>query len=154
MPQISPDLKIPVNALGLVAILCALLALVNLASTTAFYACISLCTVSLYISYLPPIIFILIRRLSGQPTPLGPWNLGRWGIPMNIIALAYAIFMIIWLPFPTSLPVTKNTMNYAAPLWAGCFLLALLDYITGGHKRFRLPEEIGHADMIEEETTA
>jgi choline transport protein len=57
--------------------------------------------------------------------------------------------MIIWLPFPTSLPVTKDTMNYAAPVWFGFVLLALVDYFISGHKRFQLPDEIGHADVIE-----
>lgn len=126
------------NALGLVAVLSALLALINIASTTAFFACISLATEALYISYLPPVIFLLIQKLRGSYTPSAHWNLGVFGIPINIFAICYATFMIIWLPFPTSHPVTKETMNYAAPVWIGCMLLALADYFIGGHKRFRL----------------
>jgi amino acid transporter len=118
------------------------LALINLASTTAFYACISLATISLYLSYLPPIFFLLLRKIRRQRTPRGPWHLGRWGIPINIFALAYALFMIIWLPFPTILPVTTNTMNYSAPVWVACLLLAMVDYAISGHKRFQLPEEV------------
>lgn len=136
--QVHPRQKIPINALLLVAVLCALLALINLGSTTAFYAVISLATFALYISYVPPIVFLLLRKLKGLETPLGPWNLGRFGIPVNIFALCYAIFMIAWLPFPTLLPVTSETMNYAAPVWGGCMLLVLLDYVTVGHKRWRL----------------
>jgi choline transport protein len=114
------------------------LALLNIASTTAFVAVISLSTVALYISYILPITFLLVRKLRGEHEQTGPWNLGRFGIPINIFALCYGIFMIIWLPFPTELPVTRNTMNYAAPVWFGCMLLALLDYFTGGSKRFQL----------------
>lgn len=138
MFQVSPRQKVPINALLLVAVLCALLALVNLGSTTAFYAVISLATFALYISYVPPIVFILIRKFKGLPRPSGPWNLGRFGIPINIFALCYAIFMIIFLPFPTLLPVTSETMNYAAPVWAGCMLLVMLDWFVTGHKRWRL----------------
>ncbi|KAF2092459.1 amino acid transporter [Rhizodiscina lignyota] len=135
---VHPTLKIPVNALGLVAVLCALLALINLGSSVAFYAVISLSTLSLFISYIPPITFLLIRKLQGQHTPSGPWNLGRFGIPINVFGLCYAIFMIVWLPFPTQLPVTGRTMNYAAPVWGGCMLLAMLDYVTTGRKRFQI----------------
>ena len=133
-----PTLKVPVNALGLVAVLSALLALINIASTTAFFACISLSTIALYISYIPPITFLLTQKLMGVFTPAAHWNLGVFGIPINIFAICYAIFMITWLPFPTALPVTKETMNYAAPVWIGCILLALADYFISGHKRFRL----------------
>ena len=136
--QVHPRLKIPVNALGLVAVACALLALINLGSTTAFFAVLSLTTLGLYISYIPPIAFLLIRKLNGEYTPSGPWNLGRFGIPINILSLCYAVFMVVWLPFPTFMPVTKDTMNYAAPVWGGCMLLAILDYVTTGHKRFRM----------------
>lgn len=122
------------NALWLVGVLVALLALTNLASTTAFFAIISLGTVALYISYIPPITFLLIRKLKGLHTPLGPWNLGIFSVPINIFAICYAIFMIIWLPFPTTLPVTGNTMNYSSPVWIGCMLFALVNYFINGHR--------------------
>jgi choline transport protein len=132
-------LKIPVNALGLVCALSCLLALINLGSTTAFLAILSLATLALYISYTIPILFVLLRKLEGRPPNYGPFRLGSWGIPINIFALVWCIFTIIWLPFPVSLPVTKTTMNYAAPVWGAGLIIALVDWFFSGHKRFRIP---------------
>jgi choline transport protein len=132
-------LKIPINALALVSVLSSLLALINIGSTTAFLAILSLATFALYISYTIPILFVLIRKLEGRPPNYGPFKLGRWGIPINAFALVWCIFTIIWLPFPVSLPVTKETMNYAAPVWGGFLVIALVDWFFSGHKRFRIP---------------
>jgi choline transport protein len=113
--------------------------LINIGSTTAFLAILSLATLALYISYLIPITFVLIRKLEGRPPNYGPFKLGRWGIPINIFSIAWGIFTIIWLPFPVSLPVTKDTMNYAAPVWGAGLAIALVDWFISGHKRFRIP---------------
>lgn len=144
-----PTLKIPLNSLILVAACSCLLAIINIASTTAFFAVLSLATLSLYISYLPPIVFILVRKLTGEYVARGPWSLGRLGVPVNVLAIAYAVFMIIFLPFPTALPVDKDTMNYAAPVWGGCVLIALADYFIGGRKRFQLADEVGRSNVVE-----
>jgi len=138
---VNPKLKIPTRALGLVCTVCCLLSFINLGSTTAFFAVLSLTTLALYISYLPPILFFLLRKLEGRQPTYGPFSLGRWGIPINIFALIYGVFVIIWLPFPTVLPVTRTTMNYAGPVWLGCFLLALIDWFVSGHKRITMQGE-------------
>jgi hypothetical protein len=90
---------------------------------------------------MPPIAFFMIRKLQNRHPNYGPFTLGRWGIPINIIALVWGIFIIVWLPFPTFLPVTKDTMNYAAPVWGGCLLVALIDWFINGHKRFDVSVE-------------
>ncbi|KAF2179045.1 amino acid transporter [Zopfia rhizophila CBS 207.26] len=143
---VDPKLKIPTNALLLVGVLSCLIAVINIGSTTGFYAVIALSTFALYFSYLPPIFFLLLRKLQGRHITYGPWKLGRFGVPINIFALSYAIFMIIFLILPTMLPVTKDTMNYAAPVWIGCLILAVIDYFIMGHKRFKLEDEIGRAE--------
>ena len=146
-----PTLKVPTNALGLIAILSCLLAIINIGSTTAFYAIISLSTLSMYISYIFPIVFFLIRKLEGRHPAYGPFRLGQWGIPINIFALAWAIFMIIWIPFPVTLPVTKDTMNYSAPVWIACFLFAIGDWFISGNKRFQVPAQVENDDQYDQD---
>ena len=75
--KVHPSLKIPTNTLYLVAVLRCILVLINIASTTVFYALISLSACSLYVSYIPPLAFLLIRKLEGRPPPYEPWNHGR-----------------------------------------------------------------------------
>src|ERR1700730_16139418 len=56
---VHPTLNIPINALLLVGAICCLLALINIGSSTAFNALISLPTIALYISYFIPIFFLV-----------------------------------------------------------------------------------------------
>jgi choline transport protein len=130
----------PLNALFLICGISFLLSLIYIGSSTAFNALISLPVLGLNISYIIPILFFLLKKVFG---PLikeyGPFTLGRWGIPINIFALVYLIFITIWIPFPTTLPVTAQNMNYAGPVFLIVIIGALADWIFSAHKRFEVP---------------
>jgi len=126
------------NALGLVSTCGILLSIIYLISTTAFDAIVSLQVISLNISYIPPILFIMLRKIRGQHVNYGAFKLGRYGIAINLVALAYLIFIVIWIPFPTMLPVTGSNMNYAGPIFGVVIIAALLDWRISGHKRFQV----------------
>jgi amino acid transporter len=139
---VHPTLKIPLNALILIGVCICLLALVNIGSSTAFNALISLPALALYISYLFPIFFLFTRRVSRsrkKSIPWGPFRLGRAGPFVNLAAMGCLIFVVIWMPFPTILPVSGTTMNYAGPLVGAVVLGALLDWIISGRNRFQTP---------------
>jgi choline transport protein len=149
--QIHPELKIPVNALGLVSICCCLLALINIGSTTAFYAVLSLATLSLYISYIVPITLIMIRKIEGRHPAYGPFNLGRWGIPINLFAVLYGAYIIVFLSFPVAIPVTATSMNYAAPVWWAAFIFALGNWFLSASKKFKVPTRHDDLDPLNED---
>ena len=123
----------------LVASTCVLLSLINIGSSIAFTALVSLPMVALSISYFIPILLLLLRKLSGKHPQYGPFKLGRWGVPINIAALCFLLFIIVWIPFPPVRPVTAENMNYAGPICIGVICLALLDWFTTGRKRFKVP---------------
>jgi choline transport protein len=110
-----------------------------MASATAFNALISLQALALHISYFFPILFVLIRKLRGPPPPYGPFKLGVLGIPINIFALCYLIYVIPWMPFPQILPVTKDNMNYAGPIFLAVLIGALCHWCLNGRKMFKMP---------------
>ena len=58
----------------LITIIVVLLQLINIGSTTAFFAILSLNTLALYLSYLIPILFWIIHKLRGFPVPYGPFK--------------------------------------------------------------------------------
>ena len=130
---------IPLKSLVLVTGVSYLLHLINIASATALIAILSLTTLALYISYLVPIALILLRKLEGRHPAYGPFRLGRWGVPVNIFALLYGVFIVIWLPFPPILPVTKSNMNYAGPVMLAVIIIALIHWAYSGHKTFSVP---------------
>jgi choline transport protein len=52
--------------------------------------------------------------------------------------MTYIVFVVIWMPFPGSLPVNGLNLNYAGPMLGGSILAAVLDWCVGGRKRFRV----------------
>src|SRR4051794_30686498 len=135
MLQVHPNLKLPTNALFLNGSIVILLSLIYIASATAFNALISLQALALHISYFLPILFILLRKIRHQHPSYGPFKLGRWGIPLNLFGIGYLVYVILWMPFPQLLPVTRDNMNYAGPIFGGVVLLAMADWCGSGRWR-------------------
>ncbi|TKA22255.1 hypothetical protein B0A54_18086 [Friedmanniomyces endolithicus] len=63
-------------------------------STVALNAITSLAGVSLLTSYIITISCLVWRRLYGSELPSRPWSLGRYGLPINIAALA--LLLPVW----------------------------------------------------------
>ncbi|KAL6704953.1 hypothetical protein ACN47E_007498 [Coniothyrium glycines] len=136
---VHPTLKLPLNALLLVGTIVTCLSLIYIASATAFNALISLQAFALHISYFFPILFILLRKLRGPPPPYGPFKMGAIGVPVNVFALCYLVFVVLWMPFPQLLPVTKDNMNYAGPIFTAVVIGALAHWFIRGRKTFKMP---------------
>ena len=81
----------------------------------------------------------MLRKIRGQHIEYGNFKLGRYGIITNLFALGYLIYVVIWMPFPAILPVTRTNMNYSGPILGVVIIAALLDWIISGHKRFQVP---------------
>ncbi|KAF2245290.1 amino acid transporter [Trematosphaeria pertusa] len=139
LAYVHPTLKLPVNALLLLCAVVTALSLIYIASATAFNALISLQALALHVSYFFPIMFMLLRKLRGPPPPYGPFKLGPFGIPLNVFALCYLVYVVLWMPFPQILPVTKDNMNYAGPIFGAVVVGALGDWFISGRKRFQMP---------------
>jgi choline transport protein len=140
--RVHTKLKMPINALCFVAVCLFLLALINIGSSTAFNAFISLPALALYISYFFPIFFLFWRRLFSDPrssVPWGPFQLGKFGPYVNFGAMSYIIFVLIWMPFPGTLPVNGDNMNYAGPIVGAIIIVAVVEWSISGRKRFKVP---------------
>jgi amino acid transporter len=125
----------------LVSSVIALLSLINIASSAALNAILSLTTLALYVSYLIPISLLVLKRLRKETIDFGPWHLGDFGLAVNIYALVFGIFIIIFLPFPASVaqPLTMESMNYAGPVFLCVLILALVDWMIRGRKHYAGP---------------
>ncbi|KIX09250.1 uncharacterized protein Z518_00329 [Rhinocladiella mackenziei CBS 650.93] len=162
--HITPWNKCPTNAVISIFVSVSLLSLINIGSTTAFNALISLTTLGFYFSYAIPTTMFIIRRFdSSNPINFGPWTMGKFGLYVNILSLAFCTFLIIFLPFPPMLPVTSQNMNYASPVFIGVMLIAAVNYFIRARKRFYGPikevnsetssEEVPHESVTAEKQT-
>lgn len=119
-----------------------LLALFNLNSTAfiALGAITSLTSFALYFSYVIVISITLYVRLK-TGLPKSQWTVGRWGMPINIFALVYTLYAMIWLPFPTDVPVTAATMNHSGPVFVGVMVVAIGGWFLWAKRNWAGPNQ-------------
>ncbi|KAK5119439.1 hypothetical protein LTR85_007539 [Meristemomyces frigidus] len=135
----------PVNSLLFVWALVVLITLIALGSTVAFDAITSLQILSLMFTYLVTLGCIIWRRLFGAPLAPGPWSLGRAGLPINIVAVLYCIYLVIFLPWPQDVPVTAQSFNWASVMFVGIMLLSALYYVAWARKVYKGPVVYVHS---------
>lgn len=116
-----------------------LLALLNIASSTAFSAITTLTTISLYFSYMLPIIVMIRRRLGKDQLTFGPFKLGRYGLVINVIGLLWGIFVVVFGTFPTEMPVNAANMNYASLVLGSALIFSFVTWFLYGRKTFQGP---------------
>ncbi|MGW0633184.1 amino acid permease [Streptomyces sp. NPDC002758] len=110
LAKVSPRTGMPNAPAVVVGLLAGLLLLLNLVSPDAFLAIGTTCIVMLYLAYAMVTGPMLVRRLKGQWSPSADGerdelgrplvSLGRWGLPVNMLALAYGLFMTVNLAWP------------------------------------------------------
>ncbi|CAF1035908.1 unnamed protein product [Adineta steineri] len=134
--KIHPASSCPLNAVWLSCFIAFILSLPYLGNTTAYVAITSLSTISLYISYILPII---CKLLYPNTFLRGPFHLGRFSIFINIIAVLWVCLIVILFVLPPVYPVTAVTMNYAS-VGIGCVLIfAGFAYFVSAKYWFRGP---------------
>jgi amino acid transporter len=117
-----------------------ILGLINLGSSTAFNALVSLALLGQYTTYLLPTIFILVRRVHpGKNVPFGPWTLGKWGIPINIFTIIFSFITIAFNVLPPYFPVTAANMNYAGIVFGAALIMCGILWIIMGKNHYTGP---------------
>jgi urea carboxylase system permease len=130
----------PIVTSIVVGVLSALVLIVNLGQSAAFTALSSLCIAMLYIAYLGvtgPLLLHRVRAARGIPSAATAdgedeqgkklFSLGRWGIPVNVIAVVYQVLAILNLAWPRKsvYDLTGHTwwLQWSAPLFIGIVIL-------------------------------
>lgn len=99
----------PLYSVALVVCFCIVLNLIALGSTETINSIFGITAPALDCSYMAVVALRLIYSKEVN-VRRGPFTLGRWRKPINIIALAWVAFITIVLLFPTSRPVTAQNM--------------------------------------------
>jgi amino acid transporter len=97
--RISPRTHVPVAALLTGAVLSSAIALCGLWLQNAVSTIISFAAVGIYIAFQMVVLGALYARARGWK-PAGPFTLGRWGLPVNLLAFGYGIFAITNMLWP------------------------------------------------------
>ncbi|MGB9184325.1 MAG: amino acid permease [Solirubrobacteraceae bacterium] len=100
--RVSGRRRVPIVPALFVGVMSLVLLAVNIANQSAFLTLTSVAIIMFYLPYLAVTWSMLRRRMRGEwPRPEhGPYfNLGRWGLPVNLFAVVYGsviAFNIAW----------------------------------------------------------
>ena len=115
--------KMAVNAALLVFVMSCAITTAVIGSVVAFSAITATATIATNLSYLIPII---ARQTVGRKSFVpAKWNLGKFSLPLSIIATCYISFLFSVLVLPQLYPVDANTLNYA-PICIGIITIISL----------------------------
>lgn len=93
-----------------------------------------------------PLLARLLSRVTDPQNPShtqglsGPYSLGRWGLPLNLLGFLFLIFNSIIFNLPTLSPVDSENMNYTCAAVGIIMLLSLITWLWTGKKHFTGPE--------------
>jgi urea carboxylase system permease len=110
LARVSPRTGMPTGTALVTGILSAVIVAINFVSPDAFLAIGTTCIVLVYIAYVMVTVPLLRQRLSGTwrgGAPAGTdahgkplFSLGRWGLPVNAVAVVYGVGMAVNLAWP------------------------------------------------------
>ncbi|KAH7026622.1 amino acid/polyamine transporter I [Microdochium trichocladiopsis] len=140
--HVDAKTRVPLRAVLLTCAIVVVLNFLNLGTETyvALGAITSLATLAIYFSYAIILSIVLYARLT-TGFQVGQWNLGRWGLPLNVYSLVHTLYTMIWLPFPTTVPVTATTMNYSGPVFGAVMIGAIGMWYAWGKKHWPGPNQ-------------
>lgn len=135
--KVDANRKIPVNAIALSCAISCALSLINIGSETAFNAIISLNVAALMYTYIISISCVIYRKIWYPDTlPRRRWDMGRWGLAINIVGLMYCCFALFWSLWPGDAEVTLENFNWSVVIFVGVFIISVGMYIVKGRKEY------------------
>jgi amino acid transporter len=134
LAKVSKKTGTPVLPAVVIGVLAVALLVVNINSPQIFSAVTSLAIILIYLAYLLVTVPMLVKRFRGQwplsGAPQGRFSLGRWGLPVNILAVLWGGAMTINLAWPR-----KEIYNATEPFhwylqWSSILFVAV--FAVGG----------------------
>lgn len=113
--------------------------MIILGSPVAFFTLGSLCNSALYASYFICIACVARKRIVGEPLLPSRFSLGRWGLFVNLTAMAFEIVQFVFIFFPTAPNPTAEYFNWTLAVFVGTLLWAVVYYYLWGKKNYKGP---------------
>ncbi|KAJ5867916.1 hypothetical protein N7534_002469 [Penicillium rubens] len=144
--EVTPGWNIPLNSVMVSLVITVLLSMINIGSEVALNAVISLTITSLLSAYIISIGCVFLKRIRGEPLPHHRWSLGKFGMAVNIGALAFLCPIFVFAFFPLSTDVTVETMNWSVAMYVGIVGSATIYYLVWGRHHFIPPVALVQRD--------
>lgn len=129
--------SIPVRCLFLQLIISIVIMMPTFGSIVYWQAIMSASVICINVSYGIP---LLCRIIWARNTfSKGPFNLGRFGLIINVISCIWICFFGVILCIPSVSPVAADTMNWASVMIVGIMGFSVVFWITNGRKYYKGP---------------
>jgi len=127
--------QVPVRALWAQGLLIALIGILYLFANTVLQAILSVSTIALTISYALPILVLVMVGRDKLP-PGGPFTLGRWGLPINVVSLIYCFITTVFFFFPSAPNPGPADMNWAIAVFGVMLIIAIAFWFVQGNRSY------------------
>ncbi|KAL1934987.1 hypothetical protein VTP01DRAFT_4127 [Rhizomucor pusillus] len=129
--------RIPLRIMILEAVICTVVIMPSFGSQVYWSAIMSTAVICVNISYGLPYVCRLIWKRHDMPK--GPFNLGRWSVPIYFVACLWILFFGVILCIPSVYPVAPETMNWSCLMIGATLIFSLTFWFISGRKHFRGP---------------
>lgn len=103
LSRVSPRTRTPILPGIVVGVLSIAVLLINLGQSSVFASVTSISVVIVYLAYLFVTVPRLWHRLRGtgeHDAEPGHFSLGRWGLPVNVVAVLFGLFLLVNVGWP------------------------------------------------------
>ncbi|KAK3329462.1 amino acid/polyamine transporter I [Apodospora peruviana] len=136
--RVNEKLSCPVQSTLFVAVVATGLGAIPLGSSTAFLDLTGSFIILTTVSYAIP---FLANVLTGRKYfPKGPFHLGKFGTPVNTLAVLFIALFNIFYCFPYALPTTKESMNYNSVILVGVVTLTAIWWVAHAVRHYPGPK--------------
>ena len=146
LSEVHTGSRVPRYAVWVAVLGAAVLGVLNLWSTVAFNAAITINVIGLYTAYAIP-VFLRLRR--GEEFQRGPWHLGKWSPVVGWIAIVWVVAADILFILPPTNPVfSASTFPYTLPVFVVVIGGAALWWKLSAHTWFVGPRSLGTPEEL------
>lgn len=153
--KVNPYTKTPVNAVWMNCSLGCLLLFLIFGGSVTIGAIFSIGACAAFVAFTLP-IFIRVAFVGNNFRP-GPWNLGRFSIPIGIVASAFVALMvpILCLPSVTGSDLSLDLFNWTCVVYGGPMVLIMIWWMVSARKWFKGPkvniDHVMHGGKLQED---
>jgi len=146
LSQVRDGWDIPLNAVTVTMVVAALVSLIIIGSPIAFSIIISIVLTGLMSSYIVVIACMAHRRRQPEPLPPATFSLGKYGLAINLIALAFISLAFVMMFFPPAPNPTPKLMNWNIVVFSCVLLFSSVYYHFQGKYTYKAPVEFVKKD--------
>ncbi|PDQ34518.1 MAG: amino acid permease [Candidatus Lumbricidophila eiseniae] len=140
LSSVNSTTKTPVAPAIVIGVIALTILFVNVGQPQIFTVVTSVAVVLIYAAYLMVTIPMLVRRLQGawpgEDIDKRYFRLGRWGLPVNIVAVLWGLFMGINILWP-------REETYGVYPWGGVLILVAITGFGFAYYWFKLRHNSG-----------